>query len=112
MTGDNERDRSDLDDFGERLAKARGPEPKANKADASFGASAGDGLRIAVEFVVSVFVGAGLGYTIGYFLGAPVVGLILGMPIGFAAGLRTVYRGMTAEAAAADEERDVPDGND
>lgn len=102
---DNDR-RSDLDKLGERLAKARGEETKPEPA-LSPGASAGDGLRVAVEFVVSVLVGTGLGYAIGSVLGAPIIGLVLGMPFGFAAGLRTVYRGMTAG-----EKGQAPDGDD
>ena len=112
MTGDGKGERSDLEALGERIARARGEEPGAHdRAPKQAGASVGDGLRVAIEFVVSVIVGSGLGYTIGSFFDAPIVGLLLGMPLGFAAGLRTVYRGMMAQAAA-EVERDVPDGND
>ena len=102
---DNDR-RSDLDALGEKIAKARGEEPKP-ETGLSAGASAGDGLRVAVEFVVSVLVGTGLGFAIGSFFDAPVVGLLIGMPFGFAAGLRTVYRGLTAG-----EKGQEPDGDD
>lgn len=107
---DRDDKRSDLDVLGEKIARARGEEPKP-KQGTVHGASAGDGLRIAIEFVVSVLVGSGLGFAIGSYFGAPVIGLVIGMPFGFAAGLRTVYRGMQAQAAES-EERDVPDGND
>jgi F0F1-type ATP synthase assembly protein I len=101
---DDQAKRSDLQDFGDKLAKARGAEEAKLRPARRSGASAGDGLRVAIEFVVSVLVGSGLGYTIGSFLGSPVVGLLLGMPIGFAAGLRTVYRSMTATPPAAEGE--------
>lgn len=102
--GDDDPQRSDLRDFGERLARARGEEPGPAKAGRTSGSAAGDGLRVAIEFVVSVLVGSGLGFTIGSFLGQPVIGLLVGMPFGFAAGLRTVYRSMMAGAGAAEDE--------
>ncbi|MEE4210506.1 MAG: AtpZ/AtpI family protein [Parvularcula sp.] len=93
MSDPNDK-RSELDQLGDRLTAARKEtEPKVGT---THGAAAGDGLRIAIEFVVSVLVGTGLGYAIGAYFGAPVVGLLLGLPFGFAAGLRTVYRGMVA----------------
>lgn len=110
MTGDDTGGRSDLEALGEKIARARGEEAEAEKVARVSGASVHDGMRIAIEFVVSVLVGAGLGYTIGSFFEAPVIGLVVGMPLGFAAGLRTVYRGMMA-GAAADEERNGPDGD-
>lgn len=102
---DEDKQRSELDALGERLARAKGADADP-KAGTVHGASAGDGLRIAIEFVVSVLVGSGLGYLIGGFFGSAVIGLLIGMPFGFAAGLRTVYRGM-----AANKEKDVPDGD-
>lgn len=110
--GDDKKGRSDLEAFGDKLAQARGEPETAQKASSglSFGAGAGDGLRVAIEFVVSVFVGAGLGFTIGSFFGASVVGLIVGLPIGFAAGLRTVYRGLMAESGETEAESGDSDG--
>ena len=112
---DTDPQRSDLDELGKKIAKARGSDSAAEKSQAH-GASAGDGLRIAIEFVVSVLVGSALGYGIGSLFDAEVVGLLIGLPFGFAAGLRTVYRGMmaadTSDPAVAEKERDVPDGND
>ncbi|MBB4658749.1 AtpZ/AtpI family protein [Parvularcula dongshanensis] len=92
---------SDLDRLGERLTQGRSeagltPPPGAQHA----GGAVGDGLRIAIEFVVSVLVGAGLGYVLGGLLGGRVIGLLLGLFFGFAAGLRGVYRGMMAGTAA------------
>jgi ATP synthase protein I len=99
---DDQAKRSDLQDLGEKIAKARGEEEAKRKPARRSGADVGDGLRVAIEFVVSVLVGSGLGYTIGSFLGSPVIGLLIGLPIGFAAGLRTVYRSMTATPPEAD----------
>lgn len=102
---DDDHKRSDLEDFGDRLAKARGEEEGSKDEDRkAIGAAAGDGLRVAIEFFVSVLVGCGLGYTIGSFLGSALVGLLIGMPFGFAAGLRTVYRGLKVGAADEEEE--------
>ncbi|MEM9810726.1 MAG: AtpZ/AtpI family protein [Pseudomonadota bacterium] len=107
MSDDDQERRSELDALGQRIAKARGEDDKAQIASRSSGAAAGDGLRIAIEFVVSVLVGTGLGYAIGAYFGAPLLGLLIGLPFGFAAGLRTVYRGMTAA-----ENKDGPNGDD
>ena len=104
MSDDDQR-RSDLDALGDKLAKAQGEGQKAEKPKISSGAAAGDGLRVAIEFVVSVLVGCGLGFTIGSFFGQPVIGLLIGLPLGFAAGLRTVYRGL--QAGIADKETDA-----
>ena len=91
--------RDDLGDLADRVARGRvqaglTPPPPRHAA----GTAAGDGLRIAIEFVVSVLVGAGLGWVIGGFAGSAVAGLLLGLAFGFAAGLRGVYRGMMAGA--------------
>ena len=103
--------RADLDRLGEKVAKGRtaaglDPAPARTRADTAMG----DGLRIAIEFVVSVLVGAGLGYFIGGLLGGAVIGLLIGLLFGFAAGLRGVYRGMMAGSAEPAEEgtRDEP----
>ena len=56
MSDEDQERRSELDALGERIAKARGEEQKA-QASRSSGAAAGDGLRIAIEFVVSVLMG-------------------------------------------------------
>ena len=99
--------RGDLGDLADRVAKGREragltPPPPRDQA----GSAAGEGLRIAIEFVVSVFVGAGLGYVIGRFAGGAVIGLLLGLGFGFAAGLRGVYRGMMAGAGPQETDED------
>ena len=91
---------ADLDALEARLAKGR----KAAGLDRADGPSrsdsaAGEGLRIAIEFVVSTLVGAGLGWFLGGVLGGAVIGLLIGLLFGFAAGLRGVYRGMMAGQA-------------
>ena len=100
---------ADLDTLGDRLAQGRrdaGLDAKSGPARAD--TAAGDGLRVAIEFVVSTLVGAGLGWFLGGLLGGAVIGLLLGLVFGFAAGLRGVYRGMMAGQAPGAE----TDGDD
>ena len=102
--------RSDLERLGDRLEEGRRGAGLAEKAPAPRADTAvGDGLRVAIEFVVSSLVGAGLGYLIGGFLGGAVIGLVVGLLFGFAAGLRGVYRGMMAGAPGAPAEADKAD---
>ena len=98
MSVDPDR-QADLDRLGDRLAEGRrsagldvGAGP--TRADTAMG----DGLRVAIEFVVSTLVGAGLGWFLGGLAGGAVIGLLVGLLFGFAAGLRGVYRGMMAGA--------------
>ena len=102
MTADPERPgkghrQADLDALGDRLDQGRRAAGlEAGTGPARPDSAAGEGLRVAIEFVVSTLVGAGLGWFIGGFLGSAVIGLLVGLLFGFAAGLRGVYRGMMA----------------
>ena len=101
MTADPEaqpgRANADLDALGDRLSRGRKSAGlDAAEAPERADAAAGDGLRVAIEFVVSTLVGAGLGWFIGGLAGSAVAGLLVGLLFGFAAGLRGVYRGMMA----------------
>ena len=97
-----ERRPGDLGSLGERLERGRssaGLTPPGAAPDRP-DTAVGDGLRVAIEFVVSTLVGAGLGWFIGGLLGGAVIGLLAGLILGFAAGLRGVYRGMMAGQGA------------
>ena len=112
MTTDPDR-HADLDALGARLSEGRRDAgldevPARTRADAAMG----DGLRVAIEFVVSTLVGAGLGWFLGGLLGGAVIGLLVGLLFGFAAGLRGVYRGMMAgQGPAEDGGPDARDGD-
>ncbi len=109
MTDETPSARTQLDALAERVERGReaaGLNPQPSKVAAA--RDAGDGLRIAIEFVVSVLVGAGLGYVLGDAAGAKVIGLLLGMLVGFAAGVRSAYKvGMAAVARQSDNKEDA-----
>lgn len=112
MTENDHSNPPSLEELGDRLKRGRteaglDPVPRSTAA-----ASAGEGFRVAIEFVVSVAVGTGMGYGIGLLAGSKILGLVLGMMIGFAAGLRAVHRVLMAEAAAADAKDEAPHGRD
>lgn len=100
---------TDLDALGVKVAKGRQDAGlSAHAGPTRADAALGDGLRVAIEFVVSTLVGAGLGWFLGGFLGSAVIGLLVGLLLGFAAGLRGVYRGMMSGTTPGTE----TDGND
>lgn len=104
-----ERDnaRESLDKLGQKIQRER--EAAGLDAGEAEGPNRamGEGFRVAIELVVSVFVGAGLGFLVGNWLDQKAIGTIIGMGFGFAAGLRAVYKFMMEDAAknAANEDR-------
>ena len=112
MTKPSSPSRSSLDELDDRLKKGRqeaGLDPEENKDDGAASRAAGEGLRVSIEFVVSVIVGAVLGYGRGDWAGNKAIGLVLGMVVGFAAGLRAVHRTlMSANAPKEDEDENGP----
>lgn len=114
---DETKARESLGKLGDRIEKEREAAGLTPKPSSSTNRALGEGMRVAIEFVVSVFVGAGLGYLIGNLTGHKMIGVVLGLFFGFATGLRTVYRFMNASAApegdAQQDEKDrTEDGRD
>ena len=82
-----------LNDFDSRLKAARGPEEKDNEPRGRGTQSGlGQGLRIGIEMVVSVAVGAGLGYFIDGWADTRPLFMIVFLFLGFAAGIMNVLR--------------------
>jgi ATP synthase protein I len=90
----DERDTQDpLRDLGQRLDKARrGQLPPPSDGDSEAQNALAVGLRIGLELVVAVFVGAGLGWAFDNWLGTGPWGLIVFIFLGFAAGVLNVFR--------------------
>ncbi len=93
----DERDTPDpLRDLERRLDKARRQErPVRVSREGDGGANRRAlalGLRIGLELVVAVFVGAALGWAFDNWLGTQPWGLIVFLFLGFAAGVTNVFR--------------------
>ncbi len=82
-----------LNEFNARLKAARG---KTDKESAPRGrgtqSGLGQGLRIGIEMVVSVAVGAGIGYFIDNWAETTPLFMIVFLFLGFAAGIMNVLR--------------------
>lgn len=104
MTDHDPASRAELEALGKRIDQNRRAAGlvRKEKPDVSASKAAGDGLRVAIEFVVSVCVGAGLGFAIGHWAGNRAIGMIIGLLVGFAAGMRGIYRQLMANAAELD----------
>ena len=82
-----------LNDLGDRLKAARGqeakePQPRGRGTQSGLG----QGLRIGIEMVVSVVVGAGIGYFIDGWADTRPLFMIVFLFLGFAAGIMNVLR--------------------
>jgi ATP synthase protein I len=93
----DERDAQDsLRDLGRRLDRARqrsGDAPAGGPSEDGAGRNAlALGLRIGLELLVAVFVGAALGWAFDRWLGTGPWGLIVFLFLGFAAGVLNVFR--------------------
>ena len=90
--GDND---DALRKFEQRLDQARRaterPVPRGTASDRSGNALA-VGLRIGLELVVAVFVGAALGWAFDKWLGTGPWGLIIFLFLGFGAGVANIFR--------------------
>jgi len=82
-----------LNDLDARLKAARG-KPDKDRVPRGRGTQSGlgQGLRIGIEMVVSVAVGAGLGYLIDDWAGTSPLFMIVFLFLGFAAGIMNVLR--------------------
>jgi ATP synthase protein I len=84
-----------LRNLGQRLDKARraSERPVPQGPGSGGGANAlAAGLRIGLELVVAVFVGAGLGWAFDNWLGTGPWGLIVFLFLGFGAGVANIFR--------------------
>jgi ATP synthase protein I len=86
-----------LRNLGERVEKAKraAHRPMASappESDAAGRKALAFGLRIGLELVVAVFVGAGLGWAFDNWLGTGPWGLIVFLFLGFGAGVANVFR--------------------
>lgn len=89
--------RPPLDEFAARLRAARGADrtDRDDESPASRGSmqsGLGVGLRIGIEMVVSVAVGAGIGYLIDGWADTRPLFMVVFLFLGFAAGLMNVLR--------------------
>lgn len=85
--------RNSLDDLETRLKAARGDTDKEDGPPGRGTQSGlGQGLRIGIEMVVSVAVGAGVGYFIDNWAGTTPLFMIVFLFLGFAAGIMNVLR--------------------
>jgi ATP synthase protein I len=86
------------DDLEDRIAKARasgtrrGHGPADAGQDAESGRALGAGLRIGIEFVSAIAVGAGLGLAVDHWLGTRPFGLLILLLLGFGTALMNVWR--------------------
>lgn len=101
MTGDKPSDPPSLDDLDTRLRRARGEDKNEGGPKGGRGSMASEGLgmamRIGVELVAGVAVGAGIGYFLDRWLGTGPWLLILFFFLGAAGGMMNVYRAATGE---------------
>ena len=101
MTGEKPSDPPSLQDLDARLRRARGEDGAKDGPKSSRGSIASDGLgmamRIGVELVAGVGVGAGIGYLLDSWLGTAPWLLILFFFLGAAGGMMNVYRAATGE---------------
>ena len=82
-----------LNDLESRLKATRGPEDKEPQIRGRGTQSGlGQGLRIGIEMVVSVAVGAGIGYFIDGWADTRPLFMIVFLFLGFAAGIMNVLR--------------------
>lgn len=82
-----------LNDLDARLKAARGaPDKDRTPRGRGTQSGLGQGLRIGIEMVVSVAVGAGVGYLIDGWAGTAPLFMIVFLFLGFAAGIMNVLR--------------------
>ncbi len=99
----NERKDSDDGSFESRLEAARrkqglDPEPQADKAGGTQPTSMGVGLRVGVELLSTLIVGAAIGWFLDRGLHTSPAMLILFVLLGGAAGIANVWRLMSPKA--------------
>jgi len=106
-----------LDDLSKRLAAARAAsekkEGRSNTSRSELPSSMfGMAMRIGLELVVGVAVGAGIGYGLDHLLGTKPWMMILFFFIGAAAGMLNVWRAATGQGMAVGYARQSPPETD
>lgn len=91
-----------LEALSARLKEARAGQDKGRADDAQGNKAMSYGLRMGVELVAAVLVGAGMGWLLDRWLGTSPWLLILFFLIGIAAGFRNIQR--ASEQMAQEEE--------
>jgi len=89
---------AELDKAAQARRGARKPAPGSD--DPAVQQGVGLGLRIGLEFVVSVVVATGLGWAFDRWLGTRPWGMIILFFLGVAAGMMSVYRAVTGVRTA------------
>jgi ATP synthase protein I len=114
----DEREKDDpLRELGERLDKARrgrtgSEQAPAPSPDREAGKALGTGLRLGVELVAAVFVGAGLGWASDKSFGTRPWGIIVGFFVGIVVGMYEVFRVMMSmNAPGAAQSPSQPQGD-
>lgn len=93
---DGSRDENGLDDFSERLEKARAAREETGPPRS--GAAWGKAMRASTDLLAGFLVGGLIGYGLDYWLETSPWLLLVGLGLGFAAGLRNVARGLKNDA--------------
>ena len=89
--GGPDKEPPSLDEFSDRLDRARG-EPEMENPRGGSGAAWGRALRVSSDLLAGLFVGTLLGLGLDRWLGTEPWFLLIGIGIGFAAGLRNMMR--------------------
>ncbi len=98
-----------LDDLESRIQKARAAQPAAGP-DTPRPSPVGAALRLAVEMVSALFVGAGMGWLLDEWLGTKPWLLLVFLLLGAAGGMLNVYRTGRRLSASSEEEHKRGDG--
>lgn len=87
---DDRSEQARLDALEERLARARGPEPKP-RTEEHF-SQANLAWRMVIELVAGLMIGFGIGYGIDWVFGTMPIFLVIFIFLGLAAGIKTMLR--------------------
>jgi ATP synthase protein I len=87
-------DRARLEALEQRIAKAKGVEPRKAHQDTEY-SQAQLAWRMVIELVAGLGIGFGIGYGLDRFFGTMPVFLVLFILLGFAAGVKTMLRSAT-----------------
>jgi len=102
-----------LDALGDKLAEARGRRgPEFTAAPQSQGQALGQALRLGIELVAGVAVGAFIGWALDRLFGTAPFLMVVFLGLGAAAGILNVVRTAKRMQAEAPSGKDLPSVND